>query len=211
MPESVEAAKRMAAYAAVDRHIHAETSLNAYGVLHSLLIRAGSTVPYVVDRIVSQGREVNSRRVFLSTDSQSKELIIKVGLASGEIEQFLDIDVTIDGFDEVDEFLNCIKSAGACHLREKVLAEAAKTFIVVANYRKHSKVLGTTYTSGIPIKVTPFAYIKLLQELRSLGSLRMTINKAGPAVSDNGNSVINAPFPPEELKQPHFYTELDTQ
>lgn len=43
----------------------------------------------------------------------------------------------------VDKDLNCIKGGGACHLREKVLAEAAMTFVVVADYRKNSTILGT--------------------------------------------------------------------
>lgn len=47
----------------------------------------------------------------------------------------------------VDHDLNCIKGGGACHLREKVLAEAAETWIVVADYRKNSEVLGTTVRS----------------------------------------------------------------
>ena len=46
--------------------------------------------------------------------------------------------------DRVDHNLNCIKGGGACHLREKVLAEAAETWIVVADYRKNSEVLGTS-------------------------------------------------------------------
>lgn len=58
------------------------------------------------------------------------------------MDQYPLIDVTIDGADEVDETLNCIKGGGACHLREKVLAEAADTFILVADYRKNSDLLG---------------------------------------------------------------------
>lgn len=56
--------------------------------------------------------------------------------------RYSDIDVTIDGADEVDAQLNAIKGGGAAHLQEKVVAEAAKKFIIVADYRKDSKVLG---------------------------------------------------------------------
>lgn len=52
------------------------------------------------------------------------------------------IDVTIDGADDVDWALNAIKGGGACHLREKVLAEAAEEFIIVADYRKNNMILG---------------------------------------------------------------------
>lgn len=50
--------------------------------------------------------------------------------------------MTIDGADEVDAQLNAIKGGGAAHLQEKVVAEAAKKFVIVADYRKDSKVLG---------------------------------------------------------------------
>ena len=60
---------------------------------------------------------------------QSKQLIIAANLTLGDIDQYPRIDVTIDGADEVDTALNCIKGGGACHLREKVLAEAAETCV----------------------------------------------------------------------------------
>ena len=106
----------------------------------------GSTVPYVVERIVQQGAELNKERVFIPTGFQSKQLIIGANLNLGDVDQFLSIDVTIDGADEsvaaislmslinhrlyrVDPQLNCIKGGGACQLREKVLAEVAKTYV----------------------------------------------------------------------------------
>lgn len=56
--------------------------------------------------------------------------------------RYSEIDVTIDGADEVDSALNAIKGGGAAHLQEKVVAEAAKKFVIVADYRKDSKILG---------------------------------------------------------------------
>ncbi|WWD21969.1 ribose-5-phosphate isomerase [Kwoniella shandongensis] len=203
---AVEAAKRLAAFSAVDRHV---------GLEHKVIgIGSGSTVPYVVDRIVAQGLQANKDRVFLPTGFQSKELIIKAGLTLGDVDQYARIDVTIDGADEVDNELNSIKGGGACQLREKVLAEAADTWVIVADYRKNSHVLGTSWTQGIPIEVVPFAYAKVLTNLSHMGSpnavpngkaglsLRMGKMKAGPVVSDNGNFIIDAPFPPELMKNP---------
>jgi len=166
----------------------------------------GSTVPYVVEKIVAQGAEANHGRIFLPTGFQSKELIIKAGLTLGDIAQYTKIDVTIDGADEVDSKLNCIKGGGACQLQEKVLAEAAQTWIVVADYRKKSEILGTSWKQGVPIEVTPGAYAPLLERLHNSGSpkatLRMAKAKAGPVVTDNGNFVIDAPFSEEEYKEP---------
>lgn len=55
--------------------------------------------------------------------------------------------------------------------------------------------------------MAPFAYVKVLQNVHALGSpkavLRMAKAKAGPVVSDNGNFVIDAPFPEEQMKDPY--------
>ncbi|KAI0339244.1 ribose 5-phosphate isomerase [Trametopsis cervina] len=194
----VESAKRLAAWTAVDKHVFPNHQVIGVG--------SGSTVPYVVERILAQGPEVNKDRVFIPTGFQSKELIVEAQLRLGDVDQYPHIDVTIDGADEVDKDLSCIKGGGACQLREKVLAEAADTWIVVADYRKNSEVLGSNWKQGIPIEVASFAYAKVLHNLRTLGSpapkLRMAKMKAGPIVSDNGNFIIDAPFPEEQMKDP---------
>ncbi|KAG6888089.1 ribose-5-phosphate isomerase rki1 [Termitomyces sp. Mi166 len=207
----IEASKKLAAYTAVDQHIKPEHILNA--TFKIIGIGSGSTVPYVVDRIVQQGVEANKNRIFVPTGFQSKELIVSAGLTLGDVDQISAIDVTIDGADEVDKSLNCIKGGGACHLREKVIAEAASTFIVVADYRKNAEFLGTNWVPGVPIEVVPFAYAKVLRDLKALGSpnavLRMAVKKAsvfctaaGPVVTDNGNFVIDAPFEREDMLDP---------
>ncbi|KAI0083881.1 ribose-5-phosphate isomerase [Irpex rosettiformis] len=195
---SIESAKQLAAWTAVDKHVFPNHQVIGIG--------SGSTVPYVVERILAQGPEVNKDRVFIPTGFQSKELIVEAKLRLGDADQYPRIDVTIDGADEVDKDLNSIKGGGACQLREKVLAEAADTWVIVADYRKNSQVLGTNWKQGIPIEVVPFAYAQVLRGLATLGSpapkLRMAKMKAGPIVSDNGNFIIDAPFPEEQMKDP---------
>ncbi|KAF9465913.1 ribose-5-phosphate isomerase [Collybia nuda] len=196
----IEASKRLAAYTAVDQNVKLEHRVIGIG--------SGSTVPYVVERIVQQGKESNKNRVFIPTGFQSKELIVSSGLNLGDVDQYPTIDVTLDGADEVDHQLNCIKGGGACHLREKVLAEAATTFILVADYRKNVEFLGTNFKPGVPIEVVPFAYAKVLQNLHQVigspnATLRMAVKKAGPVVTDNGNFVIDAPFDRKFMEEPY--------
>lgn len=213
--EPIEQAKRLAAFAAVDRHVKPEHKVIGIG--------SGSTVPYVVDRLIEQGPEINAERVFLPTGYQSRELIIQAGFKLGEVDLHEKVDVTIDGADEVDKDLNAIKGGGACQLREKVLAEAADTWVMVADYRKNGTVLGENWKQGIPIEVAPFAYATVLRRLAEMGSptksdpnvaygkvltLRMGKAKAGPVVSDNANFIIDAPFPREMMEKP---TELLTK
>ncbi|KAF7984958.1 hypothetical protein HWV62_9897 [Athelia sp. TMB] len=196
----IERSKRLAAFTAVDQNLLPRHRVVGIG--------SGSTVPYVVERIFQRGEE-NKDRVFIPSGFQSKELIVSAGMNLGDVDQYPTIDVTFDGADEVDHDLNCIKGGGACHLREKVLAEAAKIFILVADYRKNVEFLGTNFKQGVPIEVVPFAYAKVLQNLHTIigsphASLRMAVKKAGPVVTDNANFIIDAPFTREYMKDPYL-------
>jgi ribose 5-phosphate isomerase A len=152
---SIEAAKRRAAYKAVEDHF--DTSYKYIG------IGSGSTVVYVVEAIVAKGRDVTSQMQFIPTGDQSKQLIIEAGLPLGGIDALppveeipsemgreiainvatgmqdlglkgkrQSLDVAFDGADEIDEDLNCIKGGGACLFQEKLVATSAKKFICVA-------------------------------------------------------------------------------
>jgi len=208
--DPVEAAKRLASHMAVDRHVLPQHRVIGIG--------SGSTVPYVVERILAQGEEANRNRVFIPTGFQSKQLIVDAGLHLAELDVFPEIDVTIDGADEIDKNLNCIKGGGACHLREKALAEAAKSFILVADYRKHLTRLSSLPSDteplppivegaprlkpfAIPIEIVPFTLGPLLKRLPT-AKLRMSPpgGKAGPVLTDNGNFVLDALFPAERMK-----------
>ncbi|CAG8642755.1 6728_t:CDS:2 [Ambispora leptoticha] len=190
MSSLIEEAKRRAAYRAVDQHITYHVRLVGIG--------SGSTIGYVVERLLQRGKEANARIVFIPTSFQSRQLIVDNGLTLGDVDQYPELDVTIDGADEVDENLNAIKGGGGCHLREKVVAEAAKKFIIIADYRKNAKTLGEKWKQGIPIEVVPFTYTRVIKELKDLGcenpTLRMANAKAGPVITDNGNFLIDAHF-----------------
>ncbi|KAI8580958.1 hypothetical protein K450DRAFT_235439 [Umbelopsis ramanniana AG] len=198
MASAVEKGKKVAAYRAVDENITAEHKVIGIG--------SGSTVVYAVERILQ--RKELQHIVYIPTSFQSRLLITEGGLTLGSIEQFPEIDVTIDGADEVDPQLNAIKGGGACQFQEMVVAKAAKKFVMIADYRKKSKSLGTEWVKGVPIEVVPLAYKVVMHALNNLLSvkpqftkLRMAVQKAGPVVTDNGNFVIDAHFGP--IADPH--------
>jgi ribose 5-phosphate isomerase A len=120
----VESAKRLAAFRAVDENFPPHARFVGIG--------SGSTVIYVVERIVQLGREVTDPIVFVPTGYQSKQLILNAGLRLGSIDTYTELDVAFDGADEVDPYLNCIKGGGACLFQEKLVAICAKKFIAVA-------------------------------------------------------------------------------
>lgn len=89
-----------------------------------------------------------------------------------------------------------------------ILAQTCVLFLSNDCRTDHSQ-----FTPGVPIEVVPFAYAKVLQNLHHvLGSpnatLRMAKAKAGPVVSDNGNFVIDAPFPRDIMMDPFPVREL---
>ena len=120
----VESAKRQAAYRAVDEHFPPHARFVGIG--------SGSTVVFVVERIVQLGRDITDSVTFIPTGYQSKELIINGGLKLGSIDRYTELDIAFDGADEVDPYLNCIKGGGACLFQEKLVAICAKKFVVVA-------------------------------------------------------------------------------
>ncbi|KAH7163570.1 ribose 5-phosphate isomerase A-domain-containing protein [Dactylonectria estremocensis] len=195
----VESAKKSAAFQAVNDHLLPEYKYVGIG--------SGSTVVYVVEAIVSKGSDFYGGMTFIPTGSQSKGLIRNAGLTLANLDERpvvdgkpVALDVAFDGADEVDEDLNLIKGGGACLFQEKLVAIAAKRFIAVADYRKQSPRLCTTWKT-IPIEVLPLAAPDVLLRLREMGSPSPTVrsglpSKAGECVTDNGMWIIDAPFAP---------------
>lgn len=198
MSSSVESAKKLAAYRAVDENFPPKAKVIGIG--------SGSTVIYVAERIGQL--ENKDSFICIPTGFQSKQLIIDNGLNLGAIEQYPDLDIAFDGADEVDPQLNLIKGGGACLFQEKLVASAAKKFIVVADYRKESKKLGESWRQGVPIEIVPNSYAKVTKQLYDMGAKKVDLRqggkaKAGPVITDNNNFLLDADFgeieDPEEL------------
>lgn len=121
---------------------------------------------------------------------------------------YFKIDLTIDGADEVDQNLTCIKGGGGCHLQEKLLAFYAEKFIVIADFRKKSIQLGQNWSQGIPIEVLPSAYVLVQNRIQKLYGGKVVLRefsgsgrgKAGPVITDNGNFIIDWIFEEKDHK-----------
>lgn len=124
-----------------------------------------------------------------------QQLIVDTGLILSDLSITPSLDVAIDGADEVDAELNCIKGGGACQTQEKIVAASARTFILIADYKKKSAKLGSAWRRGIPVEVLPSAYVPVMGKLAEMGgkpTLRMAVAKAGPVVTDNGCFVVDS-------------------
>lgn len=83
-------------------------------------------------------------------------------------------------------------------LQEKLVADSSNEFILVADERKNTGVLGRGWKKGVPIEVVPNAYNKIIKELKALnGSPTVRPGapaKAGPVITDNGNFIVDCDF-----------------
>ena len=192
---AIEGAKKLAATKAVAENFHPEYRYIGIG--------SGTTIVYVVEAIKDLGIPTNHMS-FVPTGYQSRQLIIKAGLTPLTFDSIPPdtlLDVCFDGADEVDDELNCIKGGGACLHQEKLVATHSKKFVCVADYRKLQRRLLTEWKT-IPIEVEPLAIntvvAQLINELGSLGPRVRdgTQDKAGPAKTDQGNFIVDAPFAP---------------
>jgi ribose 5-phosphate isomerase A len=157
----------------------------------------GSTVYYFISKLgelVQQGLSIKG----VPTSKQTEKLALELGIPLISFNEIEQIDVAVDGADEVDPDLNLIKGGGGALLREKIIAKAAKTFIVVADSHKNVETLGTF---PLPIEVVPFGYEMTMKYIRELGGNPTLRQKEGtPFLTDNGNYIIDSSF--QEINQP---------
>ncbi|MHA2032611.1 MAG: ribose 5-phosphate isomerase A [Candidatus Kariarchaeaceae archaeon] len=186
--ELIEKGKRAAANKAVEENVKEGMILG---------IGSGSTVVYAVEKIAELNNASNLNLKCIPTSFQSYQLIVENGLTLASLDQYPELDLDIDGADEIDKDLNLIKGGGGCLVQEKIIASNSKKLVIIADYRKNSDSLGEQWKNGVPIEVIPMSYIPLIEKLKKLGGspkLRMAQAKAGPLVTDNGNFIIDVNF-----------------
>lgn len=105
---SLESAKKIAAEKAIDEHVSDNIKIG---------IGSGSTIVYAVSRLAERVKAENLNVVCVPTSFQAKQLIQDNGLTLGDLETTPQLDVAIDGADECDSQLNCIKGGGGCLLQ----------------------------------------------------------------------------------------------
>ncbi|MEJ2250167.1 MAG: ribose 5-phosphate isomerase A [Candidatus Lokiarchaeota archaeon] len=186
--DAIEKGKKLAAIKAVDENVKTDMILG---------IGSGSTVVYAVQRIAELIKEKQLNIKCIPTSFQSYQLIVENSLNLVSLDQYPEIDLDIDGADEIDKDLNLIKGGGGCLVQEKIIASNSKKLIIIADFRKNSKFLGENWKKGVPIEVIPLAYVPLMKKFEKMGGkpkLRMAKAKAGPLVTDNGNFIIDVDF-----------------
>ena len=151
----------------------------------------GSTAAFAIEAIGRMVREGLSIKAVASS-IKSEAAAATAGIPIVPFSQLQQIDIYIDGADEVDKQWNLVKGGGGAMLREKILAFNSKNFIVIVDDSKMVDQLGKF---PLPVEVTPFALEFTLRNLEKLGC-KAVIRKDGEVnyTSDNGNHIADCHF-----------------
>jgi ribose 5-phosphate isomerase A len=106
-----------------------------------------------------------------------------------------ELDLTIDGADEVDPRHYCIKGGGGALLLEKIVAYASRRYAIVVDESKLTDTLGIRFP--LPVEVVPEARVTVVRALEKLGAevtLREALRKAGPVITEHGNLLLDVRF-----------------
>jgi ribose 5-phosphate isomerase A len=129
----------------------------------------------------------------IPTSVHTADLARAVGIPLTTLDEHPEIDITIDGADEVDPKLNLIKGGGGALTREKVIATASKKMVVVVD---SGKVVATLGKFPLPVEIIAFARTVIEKKIVSLGAtpkLR-TRPDGSPFITDNGNQILDCSF-----------------
>ena len=155
-------------------------------------IGSGSTVAIFIELLSKKIKEEKLNIITVPTSYQVKELLINNGIPISSLDVHSDLDVAIDGADEIDDNLNCIKGGGAALTQEKIVDSCTNTLIIIADESKLVKNLGEKF--AVPIEILPMALPLVKKRLTTISkefTLRMAQRKLGPVISDNGNFIID--------------------
>jgi len=158
----------------------------------SVGLGSGSTARYFVKRLGARVR--NGLRIrAIPTSRKTSMLAEREGIPLTDFSQVTELDVTVDGADEIDRDLNLIKGGGGALLREKIVAAATRCFIIVADSRKTVPVLGAF---PLPVEVVAFGWQNIARAVTKMGArVNLRLQSDGkPFLTNQGNYILDCHF-----------------
>lgn len=160
-------------------------------------IGTGSTAEEFV-RLLAEKVAGGLRVEGVPTSERTARLCLELGVPLKSLDELPELDLTIDGADEVDGRLRLIKGGGGALLREKIVACASRRMIVIAD---ESKVVETLGAFKLPIEVNPFGLVatriaieKLATRLGLSGAIDLRASGDGTFTTDGGHYILDASF-----------------
>jgi ribose 5-phosphate isomerase A len=152
----------------------------------------GSTAIFALRGIAERLRAGQLRDVVgVPCSRQVEREARELGIPLTSLEEHPEIDLTIDGADEVDPALNVIKGGGGALLHEKIVAQASRREMIVVDQSKLSPALGTHWP--VPVEIVPFGWTTQLAYLESLGAEAVLRREPDgtPLRTDEGNLIVD--------------------
>ncbi|OAI10201.1 ribose-5-phosphate isomerase [Methylomonas lenta] len=153
----------------------------------------GSTANYFIEALARRQQEEGLQIEVVASSIVSSIKALQLGLQLRSMEHIAQLDVYVDGADEVAPDLTLLKGRGSDLVREKLLAKASKAFWVLIDESKQVQRIGQNFP--IPIEVIPFAWQLVNQSLTNLGGTgTLRSNGDGLFVTSHGSLVLDSVF-----------------
>lgn len=159
----------------------------------------GSTAKHMVIALGAKVRAGMTLRA-VPTSHETAALARQSGITLIDTDNRWDIDIAIDGADQVDPGFNLIKGGGGALLKEKIVAASARQFIVLIDYTKQVPVLGGSFP--LPIEIIPFGWGSTAREIERLTNSPVVLRErnGAPFKTEAGNLIVDVHLP--RIEQP---------
>lgn len=155
----------------------------------------GSTANYFIEELARRQTQENLLVITIASSQMSMIKAQSLGLKVISLSQVASIDLYVDGADEITPDMTLLKGRGYDLVLEKLLAKAAKKFLVVADKSKLVDRIGRNF--AIPIEVMPSAWKAAKHSLEAaggIGDLRQNVAKDGLSITSHGSLVLDMVF-----------------
>ncbi|PWJ85980.1 ribose-5-phosphate isomerase [Pseudaminobacter salicylatoxidans] len=160
-------------------------------------IGTGSTAEEFV-RLLAEKVAAGMKIIGVPTSERTAALCRELGVPLSTLDETPELDLTIDGADEIDRHLSLIKGGGGALLREKIVAAASRQMIVIADESKMVETLGKfplpIEVNRFGLKATELAIAAVARELNLSGPLTLRMTNGTPFVTDGGHFILDASF-----------------
>ena len=152
----------------------------------------GSTAYWAIEMIGDKVKKGELKIKAIATSKRSEDQAMSLGIPILSFSEIDQIDITIDGADEVDDQMNLIKGGGGALLREKIVASNSKELIIIVDEKKMVKHLGKF---GLPVEIVILGWEKTFEKLKSLGCIpTLRMENIQPFMTDNNNYIVDCAF-----------------
>lgn len=181
-------------------------ALAALELIHDGMIvglGGGETIGYLVDDLSHSKKKVH----VVTPSFVTEQACLRAGLSVLPLWSVSHVDIAFDGCDEVDSYLNALKSGGAIHTREKLVAAMSDRYILLIDESKYYEEL--PFKHDVTCEIFKEAYSYVSSQIERLGGhmlVRQSQAKAGPTISDDGHFIVDVHF--DKKQDPRSLNEV---